>query len=41
MYEPGGTEFKDRVGKVLSRGHNLKETFKREAAATVKRVGDL
>lgn len=38
VYEPEGDRFEDRVGKILSRGHNLKETFKNDALRTAVRT---
>ncbi|KAJ9515933.1 hypothetical protein QJQ45_016879 [Haematococcus lacustris] len=37
VHNPGGSRFEDRVGKILSRGVNLQETFKQHALETAKR----
>ncbi|KAJ9515770.1 hypothetical protein QJQ45_008668 [Haematococcus lacustris] len=37
VHNPGGSRFEDRVGKILSRGVNLQETFKLHALETAKR----
>eukprot|EP00983_Pelagomonas_calceolata_P030078 942620-Pelagomonas_calceolata.AAC.1 len=37
-YNPDGDRFEDRVGKILSRGHNLRDTFRSQAHQTARRT---
>jgi len=37
VYDPDGDRFEDRVGRVLSRGINLRDTFREQAHTTTMR----